>query len=243
MKNTILAFSLFLFLTFSADAQTFQFYPIHTVVNDTLGSEMIFDFELKNISTVPQTVYILRTRDQLPTDWTSSLCFDEGCFAPFVDSVATTQDYGSSPILPGESRDFSVHVFSYANFGTGYVTVKAVNMNNPNEVYEAELTAASVLVSVEDESNISGFSLDQNYPNPFNPSTRINFAIPTAANVTLEVFDISGQKIATLVSGFLNAGYHFVDMDAAKYKMSSGTYIYKIQADKFSSVKKMILVK
>ena len=56
MKNTILAFSLFLFLTFSADAQTFQFYPIHTVVNDTLGSEMIFDFELKNISTVPQTV-------------------------------------------------------------------------------------------------------------------------------------------------------------------------------------------
>jgi hypothetical protein len=241
MKNTILAFSLFLFLTVSADAQTFQFYPIHTVVNDTLGSEMIFDFELKNISTVPQTVYILRTRDQLPTDWTSSLCFDEGCFAPFVDSVATTQDYGSSPLLPGESRDFSVHVFSYANFGTGYVTVKAVNMNNPNEVYEAELTAASVLVSVEDESNISGFSLDQNYPNPFNPSTTISFSLPFSSNISLLLYDANGKKVGVIKEGYYASGSHSVTTDMNH--LSSGVYFYTLKTDKFTVTKKMILEK
>lgn len=98
--------------------------------------------------------------------------------------------------------------------------------------------------AVEVEVGIpTAFDLSQNYPNPFNPTTRIEFAIPTPANVTLEVYDISGQKVATLVSGYMNAGYHFVDLDAVRYGMSSGTYIYRISADKFSSIKKMILVK
>lgn len=241
MKNTILAFSLFLFITVTAEAQTFRFIPNHTTVNDTLGSEMIFDFELKNISTEPQTVYILRTRDQLPTDWTSSLCFDEGCFAPFVDSVATTQDYGSSPILPGESRDFSVHVFSYANHGTANVTVKAVNMNNAGEVYEAELTAASVLVSVEDELNITGFSLDQNYPNPFNPSTTISFLLPFSSNISLLLYDASGKEVGILAEGYYSPGSHSVRTDLAH--LSSGAYFYTLKTDKFTVTKKMILEK
>lgn len=241
MKNTTLALSLFMFLTVTADAQTFQFIPNHTTVNDTLGSEMIFDFELKNISTEPQTVYILRTRDQLPTDWTSSLCFDEGCFAPFVDSVATTQDYGSSPILPGESRDFSVHVFSYANHGTANVTVKAVNMNNAGEVYEAELTAASVLVSVEDELNITGFSLDQNYPNPFNPSTTISFSLPFSSNISLVLYNAAGREVGVITEGYYSPGSHSVRTDLAH--LSSGAYFYTLKTDKFTVTKKMILEK
>ncbi|GAB1443223.1 hypothetical protein MASR2M39_20620 [Ignavibacteriales bacterium] len=230
-----------MFLTVTADAQTFQFIPNHTTVNDTLGSEMIFDFELKNISTEPQTVYILRTRDQLPTDWTSSLCFDEGCFAPFVDSVATTQDYGSSPILPGESRDFSVHVFSYGNHGTANVTVKAVNMNNTSEVYEAELTAASVLVSVEDELNITGFSLDQNYPNPFNPSTTISFSLPFSSNISLVLYNAAGKEVGVITEGYYSPGSHSVRTDLAH--LSSGAYFYTLKTDKFTVTKKMILEK
>ncbi len=237
----ILALSLFLFITVTADAQTFQFIPNHTTVNDTLGSEMIFDFELKNISTVPQTVYILRTRDQLPVDWTSSLCFDEGCFAPFVDSVATTQDYGSSPILPGESRDFSVHIFSYNNHGTANVTVKAVNMNNTSEVYEAELTAASILVSVEDESNITGFSLDQNYPNPFNPSTTISFSLPFSSNISLHLYDANGKEVGVIKEAYYTPGSHSVKVDMNH--LSSGVYFYRLKTDKFTITKKMILEK
>lgn len=87
------------------------------------------------------------------------------------------------------------------------------------------------------------FDLSQNYPNPFNPSTRVNFSLPTPTNVTLEVFDISGQKVATILSGYMTAGYHTADIDAQKLKLSSGIYIYKLSAGKFTSTKKMILMK
>ncbi|MBK7867106.1 MAG: T9SS type A sorting domain-containing protein [Ignavibacteriales bacterium] len=87
------------------------------------------------------------------------------------------------------------------------------------------------------------FDLSQNYPNPFNPSTRVNFSLPTPSNVTLDVFDISGQKVATILSGYMTAGYHTADIDAQKLKLSSGIYIYKLSAGKFTSTKKMILMK
>ncbi|MCK6603453.1 MAG: DUF4623 domain-containing protein [Ignavibacteriaceae bacterium] len=92
------------------------------------------------------------------------------------------------------------------------------------------------------------FELSQNYPNPFNPSTRINFSIPVAARVTLELFDISGQRVAVLMDADLNMGYHTVDVDAVKYGMSSGVYIYRINAvdvngKNFSSTRKMALLK
>ncbi len=126
--------------------------------------------------------------------------------------------------------------FTDRNLATGKYSyrLKQVDFDGTSETFNA----------IEVEVGVpNAFDLSQNYPNPFNPSTRIDFAIPTPANVTLEVFDISGQKVATLVSGYMNAGYHFVDLDAARYGMSSGTYIYRISADKFSSIKKMILVK
>lgn len=136
----------------------------------------------------------------------------------------------------GTSTTTKTYSFSEKNLTAGKYSyrLRQVDFDGSTQTFDA----------VEVEVGIpTAFDLSQNYPNPFNPTTRINFAIPAPSNVTLEVFDISGQKIATLVSGFMNAGYHFVDMDAVKYGMSSGTYIYKIQADKFSSVKKMILVK
>jgi hypothetical protein len=89
----------------------------------------------------------------------------------------------------------------------------------------------------------NSFDLSQNYPNPFNPSTRVNFSLPAASFVTLELYDISGQKVATILSGNFTVGYHSADIDAQKYGLSSGIYIYKLSAGKFSSTKKMILMK
>jgi hypothetical protein len=81
----------------------------------------------------------------------------------------------------------------------------------------------------------------QNYPNPFNPSTKIKFGLPDDANVTLEVYNVVGEKIATLVNGYLKKGYHEITFDAQE--LQSGVYFYKISAGKFSSVKKMLLIK
>jgi len=85
------------------------------------------------------------------------------------------------------------------------------------------------------------FSLSQNYPNPFNPSTVINYSLQNASNVTLSVYNILGQKIATLVNGYKPAGSYTAQFDATKY--ASGVYIYRIEAGNFIAFKKMMLLK
>ena len=85
------------------------------------------------------------------------------------------------------------------------------------------------------------FALLQNYPNPFNPTTNIRFDIPTASNITLKVYDIIGNEIATLVNEFKNPGKYLIQFDASK--LSSGVYFYRIQADNFINTKKLLLLK
>jgi len=103
--------------------------------------------------------------------------------------------------------------------------------------------AAWVLTDVKQKENtvLKGFNLSQNFPNPFNPTTIINFNIPSAAKTTLKVFDVLGREVATLVNKDLNAGSYQVDFNAAK--LSSGVYIYRIDAGSFSASRKMLLLK
>jgi len=88
------------------------------------------------------------------------------------------------------------------------------------------------------------FTLSQNFPNPFNPSTTIAFSIPVASYVNLKVFDILGREVVTLINGNLDAGKHSVNFDAASAGgLSSGLYLYQLNAGSFSSAKKMNLLK
>ncbi len=87
----------------------------------------------------------------------------------------------------------------------------------------------------------SDFSLKQNYPNPFNPSSTIQFGLPEASFVRLEVFNMLGQRVSELVNEQLPTGYHSVRFDASL--LASGIYIYRIQAGSFVQTKKMMLIK
>lgn len=90
------------------------------------------------------------------------------------------------------------------------------------------------------------FALNQNHPNPFNPTTEINFALPKACDITLEVYNIAGQKVATLVDGTLEAGEHTVQWhsrDQSGTPVASGIYLYRLTAGEFTDSKKMILLK
>lgn len=99
------------------------------------------------------------------------------------------------------------------------------------------------LVGIQNISNEmpNGFSLEQNYPNPFNPATNIKFNILKAGIVKLIIYDVLGNEVAQLVNGEYNAGTYKVDFDASS--LSSGVYIYKIEAEGFNDVKKMMLIK
>jgi hypothetical protein len=85
------------------------------------------------------------------------------------------------------------------------------------------------------------YTLSQNYPNPFNPSTQIEFALPKESRVTLEIYNLLGQRVSTLVDQVLTAGYHSVRFDAAN--MPSGLYLYRMKAGESSFVRKMMLMK
>ncbi len=98
----------------------------------------------------------------------------------------------------------------------------------------------SKAVEIEISSPVE-FSLSQNYPNPFNPSTVIKFTLPVKSNVTLKVYNSIGQKVATLIQGELESGYHKTHFEAKE--LSSGVYFCQLNAADFVKTVKMILVK
>ena len=85
------------------------------------------------------------------------------------------------------------------------------------------------------------FVLKQNYPNPFNPATRIQFTIGSNQFVQLKVYDLIGKEVATLVNEYRDTGSYNVDFDASN--LTSGIYLYKLQAGDFIQTKKMLLIK
>jgi len=86
-----------------------------------------------------------------------------------------------------------------------------------------------------------GFRLHQNYPNPFNPSTVIEFALPQRAHVSLEVYDVLGRRVLTLVDGTLEAGSHRVVVDASS--LAAGVFFYRLVSPEQSLTRKMIVLR
>jgi len=85
------------------------------------------------------------------------------------------------------------------------------------------------------------YGLSQNYPNPFNPSTNIKYALSQASHVSLSVFNTLGQRVALIMDGKQEAGYHEVNFDASR--LTSGVYFYRLQAGEYNETKKLILMK
>lgn len=105
------------------------------------------------------------------------------------------------------------------------------------------------LVGVDDDNGASlplTWSVSQNYPNPFNPSTTIDYSVPRKSKVTLSVYNVLGQKVATLVNAEMAAGKYRAVWDGKAENgtnLSSGIYFYKFEADKFVKTSKMVMLK
>ncbi len=142
-----------------------------------------------------------------------------------------------------------IDIFKTVMSTGGFNFFKSSKNNNTVEIvkYIGTLGAGiykrvfSTDIDVTDDIIPDAFNLSQNYPNPFNPSTTIRFSIPEHSFVKLEIFNTLGEKVTTLVSEELNAGNYKYEWSAGNYP--SGIYFYRLSANTFSKVNKMIFLK
>src|SRR5690606_19368243 len=153
--------------------------------------------------------------------------------------VERSKDFGAFTVvanLSGAATSYIDYGIHYAGSGPGSARyrIKSRDINAHESAWTSivniaygdawKIGADDNIVSVKPEN----FYLSSNYPNPFNPTTRINYAVPEAANVQLKVYDMLGSEVAELVNETKRAGYHIVDFDASN--LSSGIYIYRVSA-------------
>lgn len=128
------------------------------------------------------------------------------------------------------------------------VILLLINQGDDDKGKLRKISSIDKIVDVLTRSLIlpNNFSLSQNYPNPFNPTTLIQYALKENVNVKITVYDILGRVVKTLVNEYQDAGYKSVMWDGLNEKgnhVSSGLYIYKIEAGNFVDSKKMLLLK
>lgn len=145
--------------------------------------------------------------------------------------------------VPSTSTDLS---FSFISPDGSALHVNAVDANQAdngvisvNQVAWNYGSGATSVDRIEELAN--DFVLSQNYPNPFNPTTNIQYSIPEASHVSLKVYDVLGNEVATLVNQELSSGVYNSKFDASA--LSSGIYFYTLTADNFIATKKLILIK
>jgi predicted GH43/DUF377 family glycosyl hydrolase len=150
---------------------------------------------------------------------------------------STVNSWGKIGFVKGSGTSNSAHSYSYtdASVSSGTYAYRLKQIDNDGTYkYSSE---AEVTVSVP-----KVFALNQNYPNPFNPTTTITFTLAQDGFTTLKIYDVLGREVTTLVNGEIKAGVvNTVSFSATK--LSSGVYLYRLEAGSFVSTKKLILMK
>ena len=187
--------------------------------------------------------------DSVKVYWQANLDSDLKGYIVFYDTTLGPPYEGKATVL-GESSPIDVgNRLQYTLTGLSaekvHVSIKAYDISGNESEYAWEQILTSVS-EIDLPVLPSEYELSQNYPNPFNPRTRIDFALPTASFVTLDVFNILGQRVKTLVNGQLSAGKKAVIWDGTNEdgeEVSSGVYFYRIKAEEFVDSKKMMLIR
>ena len=175
-----------------------------------------------------------------------NLIWNKNKFAQTFRLQIATDSMFQNPVLDISSiTDTSIIVNMSSNKSNYYWHVQSDNNSNDVGGYsgfsETWKFTNSVITQVKNSNIPTSYSLSQNYPNPFNPSTVINYEIPKTSHGKLNIYDILGREVANLVNETKPAGYYSIVYNARN--LTSGVYFYRVQADNFTSVKKMILIK
>ena len=166
--------------------------------------------------------------DILITEWTE---LDDGNNWTMGTQVET--NYGGYFCLPYAAEvEFSIHSVSEEEGGIPYTCDETI----------------ALPLGIEDNPIVNpiSYALSQNYPNPFNSSTRISYDVPVAGHVQVNIYNIEGRLVRTLVNGNTDPGTHHVTWNGLNNTgaaVSTGVYLYSLQAGEFQAVRKMVYLK
>ena len=158
----------------------------------------------------------------------------------YVAAKITNATY-RKPIVGDMAGPAETNKTFFNRYGSGF------SWTDPGSSYDIDLglriRTTPGLVTAVDDDNLTPFTfeLSQNYPNPFNPTTEIRFDLPTASNVRLVVYNVLGQRVATLINGRREAGKHIAAWDATRH--ASGVYFYRLETPTNTNTRKMLLLK
>jgi len=182
-------------------------------------------------------------------------------FSMCWDSILTKFSESGSESIFNENRNFRTYEYSWLmsythklalgigiyNIKNGYDFGESYFFLNGCVIDDIVYGDTTFVVDVEEEQNPipTEYKLEQNYPNPFNPSTFISYQLPVFGQVTLKVYDVLGNEVATLVNEYRSAGSYEIEFNPASSikNPSSGIYFYQLKAGKFVETKKMMFLK
>lgn len=143
--------------------------------------------------------------------------------------------------MPNQTKVLLINKTTKKSWIVGNQESIELEITEPTSQYEVYIGDESALSEIQKNQLPDEIELMQNYPNPFNPTTVIRFALPQPENVKIEVFDVLGRKVATLINKEIQAGWHSILFNPTA--LSSGMYLYRMQAGSKTEIRKMLFVK
>jgi hypothetical protein len=148
-------------------------------------------------------------------------------------------NFGPFTFTPGDTNEIVFAIIMA--IGDDYLDSVTELKKTTRAIREFYYTGVMTNIDSKTPTRPVRYTLSQNYPNLFNPSTTIEFSLPISDNVQIEIYNIAGQKIETLLNKGMPAGDHKIDYNARN--LASGVYLYRIEAGRYQEVKKMVLLK
>ena len=214
---------------------SFEFNYTSSEIHVGADSVGTFNGTIHNLSSDTITIVVVRRVNELPNNWTSSVCLDMICYNEAIDSVLTQ-------IGQGDSTACGVLAW-ISGPGAGTVQLDIFDLYSDEHVFlDVNFYAGNVEIS-KDLIKPNQILLFPAYPNPFNPVTTIRFNIPieTQNTTSLQLFDVKGRPVESLVNKVLQTGQYEIEWSASG--MPSGVYFAELVSGNYRQVQKLVLMK
>ena len=215
--------------------------PLNQQILYLIDDAVIFEGELYGGGT-PESILLAHTNYH--TDETFDIDNFQVATLPYEDFPRFQIRKPSGGIIAGDQRDIRLEVMADGVADGTYefdLVIRTNDRDNAEIIVPVEYEVFGAPTSAYPAETISEFRLGQNYPNPFNPSTTITYALPEYSDVRLDVVNVQGQRVTTLVNEQQQPGEYEVQFDASG--LASGVYLYRLQAGSFTRTERMVLVK